>query len=192
MTPRNAFSPREHTEILLREYGVLYSLVQLRLSALETRALLAWAALGGFLTGLMALPSEHWLAMSVATPPLLAWLFRTTVNHARSLEDAFRRVERIERQVNEITGTQLLAFQSTHPSRGLTVGGRTGRESMYAVLTTSVVILAMMGLFVWPSIDGTVSWLSPALGLYLGLFALYLIHTLTVLRRYRYIPTPTA
>lgn len=192
MTTSNRLSDREHIDILLREYGALYGLIQLRLSALETRAMLAWAALGGFLTGLVALPQEHWIAMCVATPPLLAWLFRTTVNHARSLEDAFRRVEEIEHHVNKIADAELLVFQSTHPSRGKAVGGRTGRESLYAVLTTSVVILAVMALFVWPSLDGTVRWLSPALGLYLGLFALYLIHTLAVLRRYRYTPTPTA
>lgn len=182
------FPPQVQADIVLHEYEALYALIQLRLGALEKRAMLAWAALGAFITGLASLPPEYRLAIAVATPPALVWLFRTTVNHARSLEDAFRRVEAVERHINRLAGVTLLAFQSRHPSRGRAVGGRTGSESIFAVLTTAFIVLVFCGLFVWPELHQRDPRQAASLIAYLWLVAAYLGYTVWRWGRYRYQP----
>src|ERR1043165_4407131 len=123
------FGPKEKVEVLFQEYPALYRLAEFRLNSLDRRALAAWAALTAFLTTFTALNSDAQSALLLGAPMALLWLLRTTINHARSFEDALRRLDEIECTVNGLAGEELLAFQSRHPSRGGAVGGRTGTET---------------------------------------------------------------
>ncbi|UYV13491.1 MAG: hypothetical protein NCW75_04200 [Phycisphaera sp.] len=124
-------------DVLLEEYRALYGLAQFRMAALDRRVPLAGTALALSLGGAFVSPLSVQIVVLVVLPIAVAWLVRTTINHARSFEDALRRIEQIERHVNQIAGEPLLAFQSSHPSRGEAVGGRTGRESVLAVVLAS-------------------------------------------------------
>ena len=119
----------------------MYALAEFRMNSLDKRVPAAGAALVAFLGGVPAVPqSTAWLLL-VVIPASLIWFLRTTVNHARSFEDAIRRIEEIERELNTLAGAVLLRFQSTHPSRGRAVGGRTGAETVLAVLLASFILL---------------------------------------------------
>ncbi|MEM1329695.1 MAG: hypothetical protein AAGG07_03955 [Planctomycetota bacterium] len=78
----------------------------------------------------------------LGVPLSLVWFVRTTINHARSFEDCLRRIESIERAVNDRVGEDLLCFQSTHPSRGRQIGGRTSAVTIETTITISAVLLA--------------------------------------------------
>jgi hypothetical protein len=141
-TPRSQpIGPVELIDILFEEYNAMYRLAEFRLASLDRRALVAWAALTAFLTTFSALNHDAQLALLLGIPMALVWLLRTTINHARSFEDALRRLDEIERHVNRLAGADLLAFQSRHPSRGAAVGGRTGTETVLTVLATGLVML---------------------------------------------------
>jgi hypothetical protein len=100
------------------------------------------AAFAGAVASLQAVPRESQVILFVGLSVGLLWLMRTTVNHARSFQDVLRRIEEIERAVNRLIGGEVLRFQSRHPSRHRQVGGRTGRESVLAVLVTVYLVLA--------------------------------------------------
>jgi hypothetical protein len=87
------------------------------------------------------LPEPTQLLALVAVPISLIWLVRTTINHARSFEDALRRIEHQEHLINERLGVDVMGFQRSHPSKGSTVGGRTGTESVVAVAVAACVLL---------------------------------------------------
>lgn len=123
----------------------MYALALYRLNALDQRVPIACAAITTALGCVALLPASLQLALLIGLPISTLWLFRTTVNHARSFEDVLRRIEEIEREVNSRAGEQLLSFQSTHPSRGRWVGGRTGKESVEAVLVIAVLLYAGCG-----------------------------------------------
>jgi len=135
----------EKFDVLFQEYQALYRLAEFRLNSLDRRALAAWAALTAFLTTFAALNSDAQCALLLGVPMALLWLLRTTINHARSFEDALRRLDEIECAVNGLAGEELLNFQSRHPSRGGAVGGRTGTETVLTVLATSIVMLGACG-----------------------------------------------
>lgn len=119
----------------------MYALAEFRMNSLDKRVPAAGAALVAFLGGVPAVPqSTAWLLL-VVIPASLIWFLRTTVSHARSFEDAIRRIEQIEGELNALAGTNLMRFQSTHPSRGRAVGGRTGVETVLAVLLASLILL---------------------------------------------------
>ncbi len=184
-SPVSSFGPSEKIDVLFQEYQALYKLVEFRLVSLDRRALAAWAALTAFLTTFEALSSDAQLALLLGAPMALLWLLRTTVNHARSFEDALRRLDEIERFVNRIAGEELLVFQSRHPSRGGEVGGRTGKETVLTVLATSIVMLAACAfLFCRHGPD------HPAmLGGYLAsllIIGCYYVSSVASLRAYRY------
>lgn len=148
MTP-DPLSSSKHIDVLLEEFRALYGLAQFRMVALDRRVPLAGTALGLSLGGAFVAPLAIQIVVLMVLPIAVLWLVRTTINHARSFEDVLRRIEQIERRVNEIAGERLLAFQSSHPSRGEAVGGRTGRESVLAVLLVSTgALLACIGLTV--------------------------------------------
>ncbi|XHC26531.1 MAG: hypothetical protein ACFHWZ_16935 [Phycisphaerales bacterium] len=139
--PDPQISVRDRVDVLLAEYGTMYALAEFRMNSLDRRVPGAGAALVAFLGGVPAVPqSTAWLLL-VVIPASLIWFLRTTVNHARSFEDAIRRIEEIERQLNALVGESLLRFQSTHPSKGRAVGGRTGAETVFAVLLASFILL---------------------------------------------------
>lgn len=136
-----SLSVRDRIDVLLAEYGTMYALAEFRMNSLDKRVPAAGAAMVAFLGGVPAVPqSTAWLLL-VVIPASLIWFLRTTVNHARSFEDAIRRIEEIERELNALAGAVLVRFQSTHPSKGRAVGGRTGAETVLAVLLASFILL---------------------------------------------------
>lgn len=139
--PESQLDRQASIEVLLAEYQAMYRLAEFRMSSLERRVPATGAAIVAFLGVLPLLPdSSQWIVLMVV-PASLVWMVRTTINHARSFEDALRRIEWIEKQANAIAGQELLGFQSNHPSRGVTVGGRTGVETVGSVLLAAVIVL---------------------------------------------------
>lgn len=137
----NPLTPREAIDVLLAEYEAMYRLAEFRMASLERRVPAAGATIVAFLGVLPLLPeSSQWILL-VVVPASLVWFVRTTINHARSFEDVLRRIEWIEKRANHLAGEELLGFQSKHPSRGTTVGGRTGVETVGAVMLASALVL---------------------------------------------------
>lgn len=182
MTRRARLSPSQRVQILLEEYRALYRLAEMRMVSLDRRVPLAGTAVTAFLGGTTLLPPASQLAVLVLIPLSLVWLARTTVNHARSFEDAIRRIEQIERRVNRIAGSELLGFQSTHPSRGRAVGGRTGEETVRAVVMLAA---AVLGGCLTVAIEGRVPFAS-TYAVYVAVIAVCLMHLIVIRRRYRY------
>lgn len=163
----------------------MYGLVEFRLVSLDRRAMLAWAGLTAFLTCFSALSGDAQWSLLIGAPMALLWLLRTTINHARSFEDALRRLDEIERAVNQLAGSELLAFQSRHPSRGWSVGGRTGTETVLTILATSLVMLFSCGFLGVQHGDVAPPLLAMYVG-YLGVATVYFMYCVFSLRRYQY------
>lgn len=173
---------------LLEEYRALYDLAVFRMSALDRRAPVTAGLFGVAIASIQAMPVPSQLFVFVATPLALVWLMRTTVNHARSFEDVTRRIETIEGEVNRRVGKPLIGFQSTHPSRGVYVGGRTGRESTLAVFGSTILLVAGIGyqFFVTTHVQAFID------AIYAGLLIFVLtasIREYWKLSRYRYTPS---
>jgi hypothetical protein len=128
--------------VLMEEYRAMYALVLYRLSALDQRIPIATAAITTVFGSIAVLPQTLQIVLLIAVPLSLVWLVATTTNHARSLEDAFRRIEVIEQSANAAARSQVMTFQSTHPSRGKRVGGRTGQHTVDAVSATALLLIA--------------------------------------------------
>lgn len=143
-SPSHRLRDAELTAIF-EEYRAMYDLALFRLNALDKRAPLTVAAFASVLVSLQSLPVAAQLLALLFLPPSLIWLMRTAVNHARSFEDALRRIEYLEASANQRLGTPLLGFQSNHPSRGREIGGRTGRETILAVLASILLLLLVTG-----------------------------------------------
>lgn len=177
----NPLTPRESIDVLLAEYEAMYRLAEFRMASLERRVPAAGATIVAFLGVLPLLPeSSQWILLLVV-PASLVWFVRTTINHARSFEDVLRRIEWIEKRANQLAGVELLGFQSKHPSRGTTVGGRTGVETVGAVmLASAMVLLACLSL----SFDGPatrpVAWLG-----YYGYLCAITVHLARCVGRWR-------
>ena len=110
---------------------------------------------------------------------------RTTINHARSFEDLIRRIEQVEESINAIAGETLICFQSTHPSRGKAVGGRTGFETVTAVGLASALIGGTCAYLAW--------WIHPieyqtslAYSTYLATILIHILFLIRSTRKYRY------
>lgn len=176
--------------ILLAEYRELYGLVVFRMTSLERRAPIAGAALAGFLASVGVMPSETRLIFLLGLPVALVWFLRTTTNHARSFEDLLRRIQEIERELNECAGKTLVAFQSQHPSRGRSVGGRTGGETTHAVLVTCLIMLLACG-YLFTATAGIPDMQVYLYASYLTATAVYLIYHRAQLRYYRYQRQPS-
>lgn len=172
--------------LLLEEYRQLYDLIRFRLEALDRRTPIAGATLVAGLVGASSVGLTAQLTLLAAIPLSLLWWLATTINHARSFEDALRRVEAIEREINRLAGRPVLIFQSSHPSRGKRVGGRTGEHAVQAVLAASAVLLggcltiaSELPMHAYAK-SGYASAIAVLAGLLLGMFAR--------LRLYRYSP----
>lgn len=169
---------------------MLYQLAEFRLASLDRRIPLAGAALTTFLTSVPLLPSLAAILVLVVVPISLVWFCRTTINHARSFEDALRRIEQIESAVNDLVGARLLTFQSSHPSRGTTVGGRTGVESVNAVLVVSAVLLGACVVLMHAAADASylaeVRFGMVGYSVYVVAVSVSLLRLLSRWRRYRY------
>ncbi len=140
--PLQQLCARDQVEILLAEYNALYGLVTFRMTSLDRRAPIAGATLAASLASITVLPAAAQPLLFAGLPIALVWFLRTTVNHARSFEDVLTRLAEIETRLNRAAGTELVSFQTRHPSRGRAVGGRTGTETVVAVFVTCVTLLA--------------------------------------------------
>jgi len=174
-------APVDPVSVLLEEYRALYGLLALRVQAIERRVPLIGASLAGIVATLSSVEPRATAFLLWAIPVALVWFTRTTISHVRSLEDLLRRIEEIERVVNGRAGEDLLVFQSSHPSRGVFVGGRTGGESILAVLLWSGLLLVGIAYLAGDAIE-RVEWFVA----YLGLVGLYLIVMVSRYARYRY------
>lgn len=132
---------RDQINILLEEYRALYGLAAYRLSSLEGRVPVFGAALTAFVGSVAVIPPGLQMVVLFALPIVCFWFVRTTVNHARSLEDVLRRVDEIECAINLRAGDELLRFQSSHPSRGKATGGRIGTGTVHISLVTTLLLL---------------------------------------------------
>tara|TARA_R110000782_G_scaffold102483_5_gene189514 strand:- start:17259 stop:17831 length:573 start_codon:yes stop_codon:yes gene_type:complete len=176
--------PQGRITVLLAEYHALYRLAEFRMGALDRRVPAAGAAIVAFLGSVPLLPERAGMIVLVAIPISVVWFVRTTINHARSLEDLLRAIEAAERAINRAAGTPLLAFQSNHPSRGKAVGGRTGFETVSAVgLAAAVLIGACAYLADTPGSATAVSILYMG---YLVSMAGSILRWLVLWKRYRY------
>lgn len=176
-----------HINCLLEEYRAMYRLVEFRMTSLDRRAPIAGATLTATLASVAAIPQESVFIILFGLPFALIWYLRTTINHARSFEDALRRIEQIEVEINTNLGKEIMRFQSRHPSRGRQVGGRTGRETVSAVVATVVVLLLGCAVMFTQTMitpwQGTVAY-----GGFLMAFLAHIGVILVKLRRYSYVP----
>lgn len=182
---QEALSAHERLGVLTEEYRALYALALFRLQALDRRVPLALSTLVASLAAVFALPWDAQMVVFVAVPVSLIWVTRTTIGHAKSLEDCFRRIEQIELQINRLAGEPLLMFQSLHPSRGRTTGGRSSLEVVVSVLLASALVLAATGWLARPILTRV------NLEIFFGFLVcigVYLLTVFAALHRYRYEP----
>lgn len=178
--------PLDQINILMEEYRALYALAEFRMVSLDRRAPLAGTLISVLLGAVTILPRDGQLVVLLSLPLLLVWLVRTTINHARSFEDLIRRIDQIEVRVNDLAGHELLRFQSRHPSRGTTVGGRTGVETIAATLMLSAVLLVATSWLFRERIHPTPE-ASLAVHAYILLAVLFIARSVLVWYRYRYL-----
>ena len=188
-----AVAPSKHLESELKlsglyeEYRALYGLVVFRMTALDRRAPVTAGALLTAVATLDMFPATSQSLILLSLPVALLWFVRTTVNHARSFEDVLRRIDEIETAVNAILGDRIMRFQSSHPSRGHQTGGRTGQESVGAVIATSMVLLIAAGyrMHQHALLSNTAQF---AYLILLASVASVCLREVVILRRYRYRP----
>lgn len=166
----------------------MYDIQLLRITALDKRVPVTAGAMAVVIAALDVVSEESQLLLLLCVPIALIWFVRATVNHARSSEDVLRRIEEIETAVNALLGGPVIHFQSRHPSRGQKVGGRTGQESVSAVLATSLLVLGtaayrMERLHVLPDS------LEFVYTIVLGMVGIIVLREGVRLSRYRYEPT---
>jgi hypothetical protein len=82
-----------------------------------------------------------------------------------------------------------MAFQSSHPSRSRTVGGRTGTETLEAVLAASAILLAA-NLYLFRQMLGPTTVELSAYSCLIATIAASLLVFRLRLWRYRYQPSP--
>lgn len=187
-SPTRAFGADLTLRALLAEYDALYGLLRFRLEAMDRRLPVAAAAIGAALAGIPTMQPASRVVILLLLPPGLAWLVGTATGHARSKEDHLRRIAEIEETVNEIAGRELLQFQSTHPSRGKFVSGRSGQISVLATASGALAALVACGVFYW-----TANPIPPTITVYfayLTAVATSILRSLLRLGRYRYTKSP--
>jgi hypothetical protein len=192
-SPEDAFRDRgrgigleTRIQVLLEEYRALYGLLTFRLTAMDRRLPVAGGTLGAVLGATTAMPDATKTAFLLGLPAALLWLFLTTVQHARSKEDHLRRIDEIERFINRLAGEELLLFQSRHPNRRKSPGGRTGRAEILALLSTCGVMLAASGFLVTHPVELLPPILLPAYYGYTSVCGCLMMLGTLQLRRYRY------
>lgn len=141
--PSRALPRQQQINIMLEEYRALYGLVQYRVGSLERRVPVAGVTFTAVLGVANLLPDHVRLVFLMALPIVAVWFMHTTMNHVRSLEDLLRRIEAIERAVNDLAERELMVFQSRHPSRGAFVGGRVGTGSANAVAYAMLLLIGI-------------------------------------------------
>lgn len=182
--PTNQLDPVASIEVLLAEYRAMYQLAEFRMVSLERRVPAAGATIVAFLGVLPLMPEQSQWILLFVVPASLVWFVRTTINHARSFEDVLRRIEKIECNANGLAGQDLLGFQSSHPSRHVAVGGRTGVETVGAVLLASALVLLACHTIASTAMSGSpMLWL--AYYAYIVATSVHLIVCIIGWRRYR-------
>jgi F0F1-type ATP synthase assembly protein I len=172
---------------LLEEYRAMYGLAAFRMASLDRRVPVAGATLAVSLASVAAMPQEATVIVLLGLPLALIWLLRTTINHARSFEDALRRIEQIEREINALVGRDTMTFQSSHPSRGRHAGGRTSRETIGTVVVIAVILLAGCG-YMFASTAHAAPWGFASYGGFLTTVLGYMASVAMGLKRYEYVP----
>lgn len=185
MTDAKRLSRDQAIDVLLTEHRALYELAAFRLSSLDRRVPAAGATLVAFLGSVPMLPLLSKIVLLAVIPASLIWFLRTTLSHARSFEDLLRRIEKIEREVNTRAGEALLTFQSSHPSRGRTVGGRTSFETVSAVVLASALLLGS-SLALAADAFASLGPKSSVYAVYVAVIAGYLIALVLDWRTYHY------
>lgn len=179
----NPLSDSQKIDILLVEYGVLYSLLQWRLTASDRRLFVAGALIVGVLSAMHALNAAAARLLLWGLPVLLWVILTAAVGHARSKEDLLRRIDEIEQRVNRLAGIQLLAFQSRRPTS--TVGGRTGTQAVNGTLALCISVVLGATLFLQP-VEDVRSSIAVCYGLWAAAWAAWMIREAVMLRNYRY------
>ena len=169
----------------------MYSLATLRIGSLDRRSSVTVAVLATFLASFASVGTDSQLVLLLGAPLAFIWLVRTTITHAKSFEDALRRIDEIERTVNDLAGENLLLFQSSHPSRGSAVGGRTGADTVYAVIVMSLLVLAAAGFLFSREVSQDPVYLG-SFAAYAATGSLYIVHCGINYRRYRYLKQKSA
>lgn len=169
--------------VLAQEYRALYTLVGHRIASLERRVPIVGSVIAAVLGSFAILPDESRLLLLLVLPIIAVWYLRTTISHARSFEDLIRRIDEIEQQSNAIAQSDLILFQSQHPSRGRAVGGRTGTETSRSIFVLTLVLLLSAG---WLGASVVLAELLPAYWTYLACCGTYASLLVVQLRRYRY------
>lgn len=186
----NTLTRNDRVRILLEEYRALYGLLTFRLSAMDRRLPIAGGALGAVLGSATAMPPDTKLAFLLGLPVGLLWLVLSTAQHGRSKEDHLRRIDEIERLVNQLAGEELLVFQSRHPNKRKVTAGRSGFGTVVAVLSTSWIMLAACGVLITlPSPLLPPPWLVTYAG-YLACTGATMTLAVVRLRAYRYRRSP--
>lgn len=181
---RPALPVRDLIDIQLEEYRALYGLASHRLSSLERRTPIVGAVLSGSVASLTVVPSALQSVILLGAPILLVWFVKSTINHAKSLEDVLRRIDAIECEVNERAGGQLLRFQSTHPSRGSAVGGRVSAGTIRSVVSVSLLLLYICAALLPDELPGTEAFYT-----YVAIISGWIAVEAFRLRRYAYFPS---
>jgi len=187
--PATALNAAERIGVMFEEYRALYGLLSFRLAAVDQHLPLVAGALMAVVSSIDALPPHPQIAALLAVPVAIAWWMRMTVAHARSKEDVLRRIDEIERLVNQLAGEELLAFQSRHPNRRSVVGGRTGISAVSSVFALSLAGLlgCLAAVMQRPALP---PHLIAAYIAYIGLAVVDLVHVVNRLRRYGYAKAP--
>ncbi|MBK8916288.1 MAG: hypothetical protein IPM64_17120 [Phycisphaerales bacterium] len=181
----------DRINVLVEEYRALYGLLSFRLAAVDQRVPLVAGALMAVVSSVASLPAESQPAVLLAIPVANSWLLRMTVVHARAKEDVLRRIDEIERHVNQLAAEELLTFQSRHPNRQAAVSGRTGMGAVSSVLAMCFAGLLACLAFVVNRPATPSAFLLAYLG-YTAVGMLDLVHVVLRLRGYRYAKGPPA
>ncbi len=181
---QDSLTVRDRIEILLREYDALYGLLRFRLEAMDRRLPLVGGGFLFLLGSLSSLPSPVRLTFLLMLPAAIGWLMATTVGHARAKEDHLRRIDEIEREVNQMGGAELLVFQSQHPNRRQPIAGRTGSGTVLALMTMCLAMLAACWYLFQLQAAATLA--TTAYGAYLGLIAIVIVMLRFGLANYDY------
>jgi len=180
---------KERIQFLIEEYRALYGLLSFRLAAVDRHLPVAGGVLGAMLGSFGALPPDTKVVILLGMPAALTWLMRSTINHSRSKEDVLRRIDEIERQVNQIAGEELLSFQSRHPNRGRNVSGRSGSSIVSAMLGFCLAALVICAYLIGQAGPAPGRLLETYWAL-LAITGLDIIWAFLRLRRYRYRKPP--
>lgn len=175
----------QQIDILLEEYGVLYALLQWRLTAADRRLFVSGGLLVGVLTAIHSLDAHAAQLLLWGLPVLLWVIFSAMVGHARSKEDVLRRIDEIERRINTLAKMELLAFQSRRPEPGRAVGGRTGATAINGTLALYIAILLCAVVLLWPTGDD-VPLRFVGFGLWVTFWSVLMLWGALGLQHYRY------